>query len=322
MPYQQATAKLQELIHRQDKVLTVMHPPSAALARVMEAAGAEAGFSGTGGVVGSYTGMGDVGVATMNECVTIAGWIARSVRFPVIMDGDTGHGGIMAVRRMIEECINAGIAGVRIDDQRIEAKRSTGSAGIEVESLDVVLARYRAAVDRKRELDPNFVIMAQCYTREAANGGLEDAIRRMRAYKEVAEVDWVQFTSPRSIEEIKMAQEAVEAPFSVMTMQLPHMLSLEEHQELGLNVAWYAEFPHTVTWVALDEFMRDFQQRGYQAWLDFREQHKDNPYIDNPLIAGRASTRIGEFTGVKQREMEEKYFSPEMLAKYEKTARK
>ena len=52
--------------------------------------------------------------------MTIAGWIADSVSIPVIMDGDTGHGGIMAVRRMVRECIRAGIAGIRIDDQPIE----------------------------------------------------------------------------------------------------------------------------------------------------------------------------------------------------------
>ncbi len=141
MPYQDATARLQELIARQDKVATVLHPPSASLARVMEAAGAEVGFVGTSGVVGSYTGMEDVGTATLNECVQIAGWIARSVRFPVILDGDTGHGGIMAVRRMIEDCIREGIAGVRIDDQNIEGKRGTGSAGMEGKSLDVGVAR-------------------------------------------------------------------------------------------------------------------------------------------------------------------------------------
>ena len=139
----------------------------------MKAAGAEAGFVGTDGVVGSYTGMEDVGTATLNECVQIAGWIARSVRFPVILDGDTGHGGIIAVRRMIEDCIREGIAGVRIDDQPIESKRGTGTAGMEVQSLDVVLTRYRAAVDRERELDPNFVVIAQCYVAEASNGGLK-----------------------------------------------------------------------------------------------------------------------------------------------------
>ena len=192
MPFQEATARLQELIHRQGQVTTVLHPPSASLARVMEAAGAEAGFVGTSGVVGSYTGMEDVGTATLNECVQIAGWIARSVGFPVILDGDTGHGGIMAVRRMVEDCICEGIAGVRIDDQPIEGKRGTGTAGVEVQSRDVVLTRYRAAVDRKRELDPNFVVMAQCYVAEAANGCFEESLVRMKAYKGIAEVDWVQ----------------------------------------------------------------------------------------------------------------------------------
>ena len=66
-------------------------------ARIMEQAGCEAGFVGTSGVVGSYTGLADVGTATMTECVQVAGWIAQSVSFPIIMDGDTRHGGIMAV---------------------------------------------------------------------------------------------------------------------------------------------------------------------------------------------------------------------------------
>jgi len=143
-----AGRRLRDLIHRKNKVLVVLHPPTATHARIMERAGCEAGFVGTSGVVGSYTGLADVGTATLTECVQIAGWIAQSVKFPIIMDGDTGHGGIMAVRRMVRECIRAGIAGVRIDDQPIEGKRRTQSAGVEVVSLEQAIARYRAAVDR------------------------------------------------------------------------------------------------------------------------------------------------------------------------------
>ena len=98
-----ATTRLKQLIHRQGKVLSVMHPPTAALARIMERSGCEALFVGTSAVVGGYTGMADVGTATMTECVQIAGWIAGSVTTPVIIDGDTGHGGIMAVRRLVRE---------------------------------------------------------------------------------------------------------------------------------------------------------------------------------------------------------------------------
>src|SRR5918993_5202785 len=132
MSPKEKTARLRELIHRKDKVLAVLHPPTAAHARIMEKAGCEAGFVGTGGVVGTYTGMADVGTMTMMECVQVAGWIAQSVNFPVMIDGDTGHGGIMAVRRLIRESIHAGIAGIRIDDQPIEGKRKTQNAGIDV----------------------------------------------------------------------------------------------------------------------------------------------------------------------------------------------
>src|SRR5713226_4340615 len=129
------TTRLRRLINRTDRVLAVLHPPSATLARIMEQAGCEVGFVGTGGVVGAYTGLADVGTATMTECVQIARWIADSVSFPVIVDGDTGHGGIMAVRRLVRECIRAGISGVRIDEQPIEGKRQTQRAGVEVVPL-------------------------------------------------------------------------------------------------------------------------------------------------------------------------------------------
>ena len=313
MPFQEATARLQELINRQGRVTTVLHPPSASLARVMEAAGAEAGFIGTSGVVGSYTGMEDVGTATLNECVQIAGWIARSVRFPVILDGDTGHGGIMAVRRMVEDCIREGIAGVRIDDQPIEGKRGTGTAGMEVQSLDVVLTRYRAAVDRKRELDPNFVVMAQCYVAEASNGGFEESLVRMKAYKEQGEVDWVQLTAPRSVEQVKRAREAVDGPFSIMQGYMDPPLSNEELLALGINLAWLPRPTHDVTYVALYDFIKDFMDRGTGAWVDFQEQHKENPYINGAL-------KIGGLEVAKQRELEEKYLSPDSLEKYERSA--
>src|SRR5260370_16019904 len=172
------SALLQELIHRQGKVLAVLHPATAAHARIMQRAGCEALFVGTGGVVGAYPGLAEVGTASLGECLEIAGWIADSVDIPVIMDGDTGHGGIMAVRRMVRECIRRGIAGVRIDDQPIEGKRKTQSAGVEVVPFELAIARYRAAVDMKNELDPDVVLIAPCYARDAANGGLRGANHR------------------------------------------------------------------------------------------------------------------------------------------------
>src|SRR6267378_1412525 len=303
------TARLQELIHRRDKVLAVLHPPTAAHARIMQRAGCEALFGGTGGVVGAYTGLADGGTASLGECLEIAGWIADSVEIPVIMDGDTGHGGIMAVRRMVRECIRGGIAGVRIDDQPIEGKRKTQSAGVEVVPLDQAIARYRAAVDMKNELDPNFVVMAQCYARDASDGTLEDTIQRLRAYRDEAGVDWVQFESPHSIDEIKSVRAAVTGPFSFMKGKLGRYLDLDEHLALGVTIAWYPGFTHHVTWAALWDFMTAFQSGGVAAWDDFVASRADRPYPAPEMPPD------GEGAD-KQRALEERYLSQAALDKY------
>ena len=294
------SARLQELIHRTDKVLAVLHPPSAAHARIMEKAGCEALFVGTGGVVGAYTGLADVGTATMTECVTIAGWIADSVSIPVIMDGDTGHGGIMAVRRMVRECIRAGIAGVRINDQPIEGKRRTQDAGVSVVPLDQAIARYRAAVDMKNELDPDFVVMAQCYARDAENSSYEDSLARLKAYKQEAGVDWVQLESPHSVDEIRRARAVVAGPFSFMKGKMPRYLTLEEHLALGVNIAWFPGFTHHVLWAALWDFMNDFQLRGIAAWEEFVASRRGRPYPE-PTVGAE-----GEGAAMQQR-LEELY---------------
>jgi 2-methylisocitrate lyase-like PEP mutase family enzyme len=303
------TSKLQTLIHRQGKVLPVLHTPTAALARVMEAEGCEIGFVGTGGVVGGYTGLADVGTLGMLECVQVAGWIADSVGFPVMMDGDTGHGGIMAVRRMVRECIRAGIAGIRIDDQPIEGKRKTQSAGMEVVPTAQAVARYRAAVDMKNELDPDFVVMAQCYARDAANGGLDDTLVRLRAYREDAGVDWVQLESPHSTEEIAIARAVIEGPFSFMKGRLPRYLSFDEHLALGVTIAWVPSFTHHVIWAAMSDFMHAFRQDGMAAWDNFVASREQRPYPIpdvGPQDEGLAM----------QQELERRYFNDAMLEKY------
>jgi 2-methylisocitrate lyase-like PEP mutase family enzyme len=303
------STRLQELIRRPDKVVAVLHPPTAALARVMEAEGCEAGFVGTGGVVGGYTGFADVGALDMMECVQVGGWIARSVSFPIILDGDTGHGGVMAVRRLVRECVRAGIAGVRIDDQPIEGKRRTQSAGLEVVPIEQAIARYRAAVDMRNELDPDFVVMAQCYARDAANSSLDDCLTRLRAYREDAGVDWVQLESPHSTDEITQARQVVDGPFSFMKGRLPRYLSFAEHLQLGVSIAWCPSFTHHVIWAALADFMRDFKANDVQAWDAFLAARAGRPYPQpTPGAEGE--------TAAKQHDLEQRYFSADMLRKY------
>jgi hypothetical protein len=89
-------------------------------------------------------------------------------------------------------------------------------------------------------------------------------------------------------------------------------LSNDELLALGINLAWMPRPTHDVTYVALYDFIKDFMDRGTSAWDDFREQHKENPYLSGAL-------KIGGVQVAKQRELEEKYLSGDSLGKYERS---
>ena len=298
-----ASTKLRQLLRRKNKVLAVLGAPNAFHAKIMEANGVEACFVGTSITGGNYTGLPDLGILSMTECVVIARWIARSVKIPVILDGDTGHGGIMAVRRLARESIEAGLAGLRLDDQPLEQKRRTLSAGISIVSREEAIARYRAAVDAKNEIDPDFVIMAQCYARNAVNGGMAETLKRLRLYETKAGVDWVQFEAPHSVQEIERARKAVKGPFSAMKGQLPRALTLEEHRALKLNAAWYTFLPDLVLKASAWSFLETFQDRGIGAWFEFLEKNPDTPFTGGKAWNWDA-TGMTELT-----KLEARYFS-------------
>ena len=279
------SARLRALLARDDRVLAILGVPNAFHATIMEAAGCEAAFIGTGITGGNYTALPDSGLLSSTECLQFAGYIARAVSFPLLVDGDTGHGGPPAVRRLVHECIRAGLAGLRIDDQPIEGKRATQSAGIEVVPREVAVERYQAAVRARDELDPDFVVMAQCYARDAVNGGMNELLERLGVYLTAGGVDWVQFESPHSVDEIKQARAAVAGTLSVMQGKLPRPLTLPEHFALGLNVAWYTFLPDQVLKATSWEFLRELSRRGIEAWTDFQARHEGNPYIRSRVSA-------------------------------------
>jgi 2-methylisocitrate lyase-like PEP mutase family enzyme len=273
---------LQQLIHRTDRVLTVMNTPSARLARVMEAAGAEMGFIGTHGEVSAHTGRGGDGVNTLTEAVTVAGWVARAVSMPIVMDADAGHGGVGPIRGMVEDCIRAGIAGMRMED--LPATVENDIPGHGVVPLDMALTRYRAAVERRNEIDPDFVIEAHTYARNAQNGGLEECLHRLQAYEREAHVDWVQFGSPRSVDEIRQARAVVSGPFSFISLLdgndgRVRYLSLQQHLELGVTIAVFPNWPHALIEASLWQFMQDYVTRDIGAWEAVVAAHPDNPYL-------------------------------------------
>lgn len=259
--------RLRDLFARK-KVLPVFGVPNALHAMIMEAAGFEAGFIGGAGTTGNYTGFSNTSIASMTELVSIGGYIARSVSFPLILDGDTGPGSLTALQRMVEDCIRAGIACVRFEDQPAGRKRQQAGK-IEITSREEALIRLRAAIEVRDRLAPDFVIAAKTYARNAARGGLDEGIARLASYHE-AGVDFLNFMSPHSVDEIKEVRRRVPGPIAIVDGP---RLTLKENAELGVSVAWYTGELDKVLRVASWEFLRAFRADDAAAWEGFTTAH-------------------------------------------------
>ncbi len=131
----------------------------------------------------------DMGLLTMTEVTRIASMVAGAVDIPVIADADDGYGNALSTMRTVQEFIKTGVAGVHLEDQRFP-KRCGHIAGKTIVSREEALGKFRAAVETRNRLNPDFVLIARTDAYGAVGGSLEEAIWRGRAYAD-AGVDLV-----------------------------------------------------------------------------------------------------------------------------------
>jgi 2-methylisocitrate lyase-like PEP mutase family enzyme len=254
--------KLRAMLARKGQPCFVAHAIDGMSAKLMADAGYEASFIGTSGVQGRWTNLADRGLTDVGESITIFKYMVDAAPdYPMILDGDTGHGGPDMVKRLVQECIKIGLAGIRIDDQEIEKKRTTGNSGIDVVSREMAIARYKAASDARNEMEPDFVIEAQMYTREAANGGMAEALARIPMY-EAAGCDWVNLTRAQSVDEMKKGRAAGKKFFGGMNgAWAKGFLTVKAYGDLGLNSIWGAG-PGADVDKVVDKALAEYKKRG------------------------------------------------------------
>src|ERR1051325_1243536 len=157
----------------------VMMPgvPNASIARQADKAGFDALYVSGAGMANSTAGVPDIGLLSREEVVRLAGYVAKSVRVPAIVDADTGFGEGEEVANTIRELEKTGLAGCHIEDQEFP-KRCGHLAGKSIVDLETMTARIKAAVGARRDKD--FLIIARTDSRAAE--GLGGAVKRARKY--------------------------------------------------------------------------------------------------------------------------------------------
>ncbi|MGH7335510.1 MAG: isocitrate lyase/PEP mutase family protein [Candidatus Rokuibacteriota bacterium] len=220
----------------------------------------------------------DMGLLTMTEVTRVASMMASAVSIPIIADGDDGYGNALSTMRTVQEFMKTGVAGIHLEDQRFP-KRCGHIAGKTVVDREEALGKYRAAVDVRDRLDPDFVIIARTDAYGAVGGSLEEAIWRGRAYADAGvDLVWCELSNasrePAAAFAKAMRETHPNLPLafnyssSFRWNQDPNPLTFKELGDLGYRfifITLYAAHAGMyATWNALEELVRDQEQAQWR----------------------------------------------------------
>src|SRR5688500_14666128 len=163
----------------EEKPLQVVGCINAYAARLAERTGFRALYLSGGGVAAASLGIPDLAISTLDDVLVDLRRITDITDLPLLVDADTGFGGVLNIGRTVKSLIKAGAGALHIEDQ-VQIKRCGHLPGKAVVGEMEMVERIGAAVDART--DPDFVIMAR--TDALAVEGLQAAINRACAYVE------------------------------------------------------------------------------------------------------------------------------------------
>ena len=300
-----ATTRLRQLLTSTPLVVPGCY--DAMSAKVLEHAGFPAVYMTGYGTSLALLGLPDAGLATMSEMHLNARYIANAVGVPVIADADNGYGNAINVMRTVREYIQTGVAGIHIEDQAIP-KRCGHVAGRRVIPLEEAVGKYRAAAAVRRDLDPDFVVIARTDARGAHGGSLDEAIRRATASLE-AGADLAFVEGPTSLEELGRVCREVRGPIFYNQTGVSPRLTPAQMKELGIAVTILPGAMLRVALQALWDFAAALRDEGPAAEARFAERFRSHPVGDLHTFAGFDQIRAWEAA----------YLPAEELDKYERS---
>lgn len=265
-----AAARLRELI---DKGCVAMPGVfNAAMGRLVERSGFDAVYISGAGLCNATAGVPDIGLLTLTEVAQLAGYVARAVKIPAIVDADTGFGGAENAARTIEEFERAGLAGCHIEDQEFPKRcgHLAGKTLVPVEDMNEKIAAAEAA---KR--DKNFLLIARTDARAVEN--FAKAVERAQSYLS-AGADAIFPEALQNEQEFRDFAKEVKAPLLANMTEFGKspLLSLGQLADLGYRMVIYPQTAFRVSMFAAGQMLRDLKSSGTQAgWIDRMQTRKD-----------------------------------------------
>lgn len=212
----------------------------------------DAGFSAlylSGGAYTASKGLPDLGIVTSTEVAERARDLIRATNLPVLVDIDTGFGGVLNVARTAREMIEANVAAVQIEDQKLP-KKCGHLNGKQLVSKEEMAQKIKAI----KEVAPSLVVVARTDAR--AVEGIDNAIERAQAYIE-AGADSIFPEALQTDEEFRLFAKKIEVPLLANMTEFgktPY-ITAKEFENMGFGLVIY---PVTSLRVAAKAYERVF----------------------------------------------------------------
>ncbi|QKY68439.1 methylisocitrate lyase [Lentibacillus sp. CBA3610] len=218
-------------------------------------------------------GLPDLGIITSAEMAARAKAIVRAVNLPILVDIDTGYGGILNVARTAREMMEARVAAIQIEDQDLPKKcgHLNGKKLVSKEEMGQKIKTIR-------EVAPSMVVIAR--TDAAGVEGLDEAVERAKLYIN-AGADAIFPEALRSESDFKTFSYQLDAPLLANMTEFgktPYYTA-DEFESFGFNMVIY---PVTSLRVAAKAYEQVFQeiankgtQRDYLDQMQTREELYD-----------------------------------------------
>jgi len=263
MTGQTKPARLRELIGKG----TIMLPgvPNAATARQVERVGFDAVYVSGAGMANATAGVPDIGLLTLTEVVRLAGYIAKSVKIPAIVDADTGFGGSENVARTIRELEAAGLAGCHIEDQEFP-KRCGHVAGKSLVDVEEMTGKIKAAAGARR--DPDFMIIARTDARAVED--FDRTVDRAQRYIK-AGADAIFPEALQSEEEFRDFASKIDVPLLANMTEFGKspLVSFGDLVRFGYRMVIFPQSAFRVSMKASEKFLRALKESGTQKeWIN------------------------------------------------------
>ena len=239
--------------------------PNASMARQVERVGFDAVYVSGAGMANATAGIPDIGLLTLTEVAQLAGYIARAVKIPAIVDADTGFGGSENVARTIRDLEAVGLAGCHIEDQEFP-KRCGHLSGKSIADIEEMTEKIKAAVAARR--DPDFMIIVRTDARAVEN--FDRAVDRAQRYIE-AGADAIFPEALQGEQEFRDFAREIHVPLLANMTEFGKspLLSFTELAGFGYRMVIFPQSAFRVSMKASEEFLRALKKSGTQKeWLD------------------------------------------------------